>query len=58
MVMTDKKTNKKHFFRGIIIAFIAACILSSALPTSCSAEDKGKDIIGYTRIPRYSQPAK
>ena len=22
--MTDKKTNKKHFFRGIIIAFIAA----------------------------------
>ena len=56
--MTDKKTNKKHFFRGIIIAFIAACIISSALPTSCSAEDKGKDIIGYTRIPRYSQPVK
>lgn len=58
MVMSDKKTNKKHIFRGIIITFIVACVLSSALPTSCCAEDKGKDLIGYTRIPRIGQPAK
>ncbi|MBQ6289422.1 MAG: hypothetical protein IJK71_09260 [Clostridia bacterium] len=56
--MSDKKTNKKHIFRGIIITFIVACVLSSALPTSCCAEDKGKDLIGYTRIPRIGQPAK